>query len=208
MDAMADSNPNSRLEALSDGVFAIAMTLLVLEIRVPSGDTITAAGGLWLSLRHLLPSIFAFMLSFVTIFITWVNHRATLKLVDKTSSPFIYANGFLLLAVVLVPFAAALLGEYLPTDYAAPAVVLYTAVDVLLAVGWLSVTRAAVQPSLLTKDERSTLTVRSAHKNAYFALAIYTACAALAFWFPLVIALIITAIWIYWLFIGVRMRSE
>jgi uncharacterized membrane protein len=205
---MADSNPNSRLEALSDGVFAIAMTLLVIEIRVPSSYVFAAASSLWLALRDLLPSIFAFLLSFATIFITWVNHRATLKLVDKTTSPFIYANGFLLLAVVLVPFAAALLGEYLPTDHAAPAVVLYTAVDVLLATGWLLVTRAALHPSLLTKDEMSTLAMRDGHKNAYFALAIYTACAVLAFWFPLPIALLITVVWIYWLFIGVGMRSD
>jgi uncharacterized membrane protein len=205
---MTDSNPNSRLEALSDGVFAIAMTLLIIEIRVPSSDTITAAEGLWLSLRHLLPSIFAFLLSFATIFITWVNHRATLKLIDKTSSPFIYANGFLLLTVVLVPFAAALLGEYLPTDHAAPAVVLYAAVDALIAVGWIFMTRAALQPRLLTKDEGSTVTLSTTKKNAYFALAIYTTCAVLAFWFPLAIALILTLTWVYWLYFGVRLRSE
>jgi uncharacterized membrane protein len=58
-------------------------------------------------------------------------------LVDKSSSSFIYANGFLLLIIVIIPFPTALLGQYLLTDYAAPAVVLYTAVDGLLVIGWI-----------------------------------------------------------------------
>ena len=132
---MAESNINSRLEAFFDGVFAIALTLLIIDIKIPSRENIYTTNDLWLSFKHLFPSIFAFLLSFVIVFITWVNHHATLKLVDKSSSSFIYANGFLLLTIVFIPFPTALLGEYLFTDHAAPAVVLYTAVDALQAIG-------------------------------------------------------------------------
>src|ERR1035437_1515773 len=112
---MAESNTNSRLEAFCDGVFAIALTLLIIDIKIPSRENIYTTNDLWLSFKHLFPSIFAFLLSFVIVFITWVNHHATLKLVDKSSSSFIYANGFLLLTIVFIPFPTALLGEYLFT---------------------------------------------------------------------------------------------
>ena len=104
---MTESSVNSRLEAFCDGVFAIAVTLLVIEIKAPSSESIHTTNDLWSSLQHLLPSIVAFLLSFVIIFITWVNHHAVLKLVHKSSSSFLYANGFLLLTVAVFPFPKA-----------------------------------------------------------------------------------------------------
>ncbi len=205
---MAESNPNSRLEAFSDGVFAIALTLLILDIRIPSIEVVKTTTDLWLSLKHLLPSVLAFLLSFAIVFITWANHHATLKLVDKSSPAFLYANGLLLLAVVVLPFPTALLGEYVLTDHAAPAVVLYSAVDGLLAIGWILLTRAALKPVPLTKNENSALAMRNNHRNGYVALAIYSLCAIAAFWFPLLVAILISAIWIGWAVIGVRVRSQ
>src|SRR5215831_707694 len=102
-------NHNSRLEAFCDGVFAIALTLLIIEIKIPAPEHINTTGDLWLALKHLLPSVYAFVLSFCIILITWVNHHAALRLVNKSSYPFIYANGFLLLTVVFMPFPTALL---------------------------------------------------------------------------------------------------
>src|SRR5262245_58081122 len=122
---MAEGNPNSRLETFCDGVFAIALTLLVLDIRSPSTTEIHSTADLWLAMLQLVPSVFAFVLSFTIILITWVNHHASLKLLHKSSAAFIYANGFLLLTVVFIPLPTRLLGEYLLTDHSAPAVVLY-----------------------------------------------------------------------------------
>jgi uncharacterized membrane protein len=94
---MAETDTNSRLEAFCDGVFAIALTLLVIDIRIPSSESISTTNDLWLALKHLAPSIFTFMLSFAVILITWVNHHAALRLVNRSSASFLYANGFLLL---------------------------------------------------------------------------------------------------------------
>ncbi len=99
---MAETHPNARLETFSDGVFAIALTLLVIDIKVPASEGIGTARELWLALRHLGPSVFAFVLSFAIIFITWVNHHGFLRLVNKSSALFVYANGFLLLTVVFM----------------------------------------------------------------------------------------------------------
>src|SRR5260221_9285223 len=125
---MSEPIQKSRLEAFCDGVFAIALTLLIIDIKIPSTVKINDTNEFWLALRHIAPSIFAFVLSFTIILITWVNHHATLNLVNKSSASFIYANGFLLLTVVFMPFPTALMGDYILTDHAAPAVVLYESV--------------------------------------------------------------------------------
>lgn len=104
---------------------AIALTLLIIDIKVPSPDAIGNSREMWLALRHLLPSIVAFVVSFTIIFITWANHHSAFALVNKSSASFMFANGFLLLTVVFMPFPTALVGEYLLTDHAAPAVVIY-----------------------------------------------------------------------------------
>jgi uncharacterized membrane protein len=205
---MAESNTNSRLEAFCDGVFAIALTLLIIEIKTPSSETIKTTNDVWLALQHLLPSVFAFLLSFMVIFITWVNHHGTLKLVNKSSSVFIYANGFLLLTIVVIPLPTSMLSEYLFTDHASPAVVLYSAVLALQSVSWIFLSQAALKPNPLTKNEKSTLTLRANQRNIYFALVVYTLCAIMAFWFPLVVALLLGIIWLGWLVVSINIMGE
>jgi uncharacterized membrane protein len=76
--------------------------------RLPSTERIGSTSELWHALQRLASAVFAFVLSFGVILITWVNHHATLKLVHDSSASFIYANGFLLLTVVFIPFPTAL----------------------------------------------------------------------------------------------------
>jgi uncharacterized membrane protein len=198
---MAETHPNARLETFCDGVFAIALTLLVIDIKVPAPEGIGTTRELWLALRHLGPSIFAFVLSFAIILITWVNHHKFLRLVNKSSALFVYANGFLLLTVVFMPFPTALVGEYLLTDHAAPAVVIYNAVTAVQAAGWI-LTSAAAQR--LVKDEKSAVLVRNSRRNGYFALGVYSLLALIAFWFPRSIAVVTATLWAYWLVLSLR----
>jgi TMEM175 potassium channel family protein len=204
---MTAENPNARLEAFCDGVFAIALTLLIIDIRVPPPERIHDTGDLWLALGHLLPSIVAFLLSFAVILITWVNHHATLKLVSTSSSSFIYANGLLLLTVVFVPFPTALLGAYVLTDHAAPAVCLYDAVLALQAVAWILLSRTALANGL-TRNDKATAAIRAAGRFGYMALLLYSLCAVVALWYPLTIAVITVIIWIFWLVYGINIKPE
>src|SRR5262245_11642322 len=160
------TNPNARLETFCDGVFAIALTLLIIDVRIPAGTEMGTSADLWLALKHLLPSVFAFILSFGIIFIGWVNHHEALRLVDKTSHPFIYANGFLMLGVVFVPFPTALLGENLLTSHASPAVVLYCATAAFMAVGWALVSLAMLKPVPLTRNAEAAARVRKGARNS------------------------------------------
>src|ERR1051326_3003326 len=193
---MAESNPNSRLEAFCDGVFAIALTVLIIDIKIPPTEKINTTAEFWLALKHIAPSIFAFVLSFTIILITWVSHHNAVKLVHKTSNSFIYANGFLSLSVVFIPFPTSLMGEYILTDHAAPAVILYNSTLALQAIGWILLTRSALK-NHLGKNEKSILTIRENGKFGYFAFALYTLCAIIAFWFPFTIAIITTITWIF-----------
>jgi len=204
---MAETNPNSRLEAFCDGVFAIALTLLIIDIKIPATESIKTTADLWNALGRIAPSVGTFLLSFGVIFITWVNHHNALKLVNKSSAPFKYANGLLLLSIVLIPFPTALMGEYILTDHASPAVILYEAVNVLQAVGWIMATSACLKGNLL-KNESAIRQARDARKFGFYASVTYSVFAVLAIWFPLVIAIITTLIWIYWLIFGVRLKEE
>jgi uncharacterized membrane protein len=204
---MAEENPNSRLEAFCDGVFAIALTLLIIDVKIPSTASITTTGDFWLALRHITPSIFAFLLSFAIILITWVNHHNGMKLVNGSTTSFMYANGVLLLGVVVIPFPTSLLGEYLFTDHSAPAVILYESVMALLAVGWILITTVAMR-NRLAKNVTSALTIRQNNRYGYFALTLYSLCAILAAWFPLAIAIITTFIWMFWLIAGINIKHD
>ena len=202
---MAEANPNSRLEAFCDGVFAIALTLLIVDVKLPATESIQNTSDVWRALQHITPSIFAFLLSFGIILITWVNHHAALKLVKKSSASFIYANGFMLLGVVLTPFPTSLLGEFLLTDYAAPAVVLYDGVIALQSLGWILLSSSALN-NQLTTDEQSTVTMRGNLRNGYFSFVLYSLLAIVAFWFPLAVAIVTTLSWIFWLVVSVRRK--
>lgn len=201
---MTATNPNARLEALADGVFAIAMTLLIIEVKLSDTEHITSNAELWHALRHVAPLIFAFVLSFGVILITWVNHHAMMQLVNRSSLSFTYANGLLLLTVVSLPFPTALLGEFIGTDHAAPAVVLYNGVLVVQAAAWILVCSAALNG--LATDERGAAMLREGRRNGYGAFALYALLAIAALWLPRAVAAITTVSWIFWLILSIRLR--
>ncbi len=199
---MSATSPNARLEAFCDGVFAIALTLLIIDIKAPSSSAITSAATLWHALQGVLPSIFAFLLSFAIIFITWMNHHSIFHSINKSSGAFIYANAFLLLTVVFIPFPTALLGSYLLTDHASPAVVIYNAVIALQAIGWILFCGSALKDKL-AKDDAAASTLRTSYRNAWFSLVLYSALAVAALWFPQPVAAVTTLTWIFWLVFGI-----
>ncbi len=204
---MADAHSNARLEAFSDGVFAIALTLLIIDVRLPDTATVTDSAALWQALWHLIPSLLAFLLSFGVIFITWVNHHGALRLVRGSSPSFIYANGFLLLTVVLIPFPTGLLGAFLLTDRAAPAVVVYDGVLALQAIAWVLATGSALKNHLLV-DAAAVRAAQANRRNGYFAFVFYATLAVLALWMPLAVAIATLVSWIVWLIIGIRLKAD
>ena len=103
----------TRLEAFSDGIFAIAITLLVLEIKVPTAAEVEAGHGLWPALAERWPSYVGFLISFFIIGIMWVNHHGLFEYVRRVDRRFMLANLLLLTAVSFLPFPTAILAEHL-----------------------------------------------------------------------------------------------
>jgi len=128
----------ARVEAFSDGIFGIAMTLLILEFRVPPLPQGAEDGRrqLMLGLLHLWPSGVAFLLSFGTILIMWVNHHGLFKHAHGADNRLLFANGFLMLIVTFVPFPTAVLAEYLDRRAANVAATFYCATFVLVSISY------------------------------------------------------------------------
>jgi len=146
----------SRLEAFSDGVFAIAATLLVLELRVPPGepDLVRALIGLW-------PAYAAYLISFLTIGIIWVNHHTLLEHCRRVDRAFLYLNLLLLIAVGIVPFPTALVGEYILSERGATAaLVVYGLGAVLIAIAFTGVFLYATHDHRLVGDRAAARRIR------------------------------------------------
>src|SRR5690349_1992481 len=127
-----------RVEGFSDGVFGIALTLLILEIKVPhvSVNTPDAGRQLLRGLLELWPSYLAFVLSFGAVLIMWINHHGLFKHVRVASNSLLFANGFLLLMITFVPFPTAVLAEYLDGNAARAAATFYSGTYVLISIAY------------------------------------------------------------------------
>lgn len=95
----------SRLEAFSDGVLAIIITIMVLEIKAPVDDSFE-------SLQHLIPIFLSYVLSFIYVGIYWNNHHHMLQVVKKINGSILWSNLFLLFWLSLIPFATSWIGEH------------------------------------------------------------------------------------------------
>ncbi|HEV8382399.1 MAG TPA: TMEM175 family protein [Gemmatimonadales bacterium] len=191
-----------RVEAFSDGVFAIAITLLILEIRVPHGDH-----GLWAGLLALWPSYIAFLMSFVVILIMWVNHHELLRMVRAVNYPFLFANGFLLLTVTFVPFPTAVLAANLATPDAKAAVAFYCATFVANALLWNLLFATIVRGGLLHANV-SAETVANVRRTYYVGVVVYMLATALAFVRPALGLALNASLCIVWIRLGYRSESS
>jgi uncharacterized membrane protein len=115
-----------RLEAFSDGVIAILITIMVLELKIPHGDD-------WASLRPLVPVFLTYVLSFIYIGIYWNNHHHMLYATSKINGKILWANMHLLFWLSLIPFATGWMGE---NHFAALPTAVYGAVLLLAAIAY------------------------------------------------------------------------
>lgn len=161
-----------RLEAFTDGVMAIIITIMVLELRPPEAVTLAA-------LRPLLPSFLTYVLSFVFLGIYWNNHHHLFQAVETVDGHVLWANLFLLFWLSLVPFVTAWLGE---SDLAAVPTALYGGVLLMAAVAYFLLVRALV--SRHGPESRLAKSIGSDAKGKLSLLA-YLVAIPLAFWSPL-----------------------
>src|ERR1700694_1353118 len=138
----------ARIEAFSDGVFAIAVTLLILEIKVPT----PGQESLRVMLLKQWPSYLAFLLSFAFIGIMWINHHRMFTHIKRSNERLLILNLLLLLGVTVVPFPTVVLAMYLGSSDERTAAVLYNATYVAVAVLFNLLWRYAVSRGLLDRS--------------------------------------------------------
>ncbi len=102
-----------RTKALADGVFSIAMTILVLELSIPILGTVHTEWDLWLLLLSLSPKLLIYFMSFMTLGIFWTGHSLQYTFITESDRHLNWLSIFLLMVIVLIPFSTALLGEYI-----------------------------------------------------------------------------------------------
>ncbi|HEX6499943.1 MAG TPA: TMEM175 family protein [Micromonosporaceae bacterium] len=159
-------NETGRVEAFSDGVMAIAITLLVLDLRVPARDALST------SLRHALatqwPNYFAYAVSFLVIGIIWVNHHQVFRIIGAADRVLLFINLLLLMTVAAIPFTTALVAEYLTAGRdARTAAVVYSLVMLAMAIAFSGVyTYAVRRPRLLAEGVDTTAARRSSWRFA------------------------------------------
>lgn len=189
-----------RLEAFSDGVFAIAITLLVLELKVPSlgdiGSGVTSAT-LGAALAKAWPSYIAFVTSFFTILTMWVHHHIIFRLVRRSDSMLLYANGFMLLLITAVPFPTAVLAQYLRTPAAPMACTFYAGLFVLISISFRLVLSSVLRKGVVSPNA-SAATLERLRRNYRLGSPLYILATVTAPWLPWLSLAICTGLWIFW----------
>jgi uncharacterized membrane protein len=186
--------PTSRTEAFSDGVFAIAITLLIIEVRPPH----SRAGELAGDLANQWPSYAAYFVSFAIIGIIWVNHHDIFERITTVDRPLLFLNLLLLLTVAFLPFPTALLGEYIRKgDNAHIAAAVYGANMTLIGLAFIAIwTYLARVPALLDSG-LGVEGVRRARRAAAVGPVVYGLSIPLAFVSPVACLVVYAALALY-----------
>ncbi|MBI1227137.1 MAG: DUF1211 domain-containing protein [Bacteroidetes bacterium] len=177
----------NRLEAFSDGVLAIIITIMVLEIKVPHSTE-------WAELLKLWPVFFSYVLSFIYVGIYWGNHHHLLHTVHRVNPGIIWANMALLFCLSLVPFASAWMGE---NHFETNAVVVYAIVLELNALTFYFL------QSCILKSQQNDSKLRDALEKSkmkgIISQVAYIAAIPIAFWQPVISFFLFFAVAIAWI---------
>jgi uncharacterized membrane protein len=176
----------TRLEAFSDGVLAIIITIMVLEMKVPHGDTLAA-------LQPLLPVVLSYVLSFVYLGIYWNNHHHMLHACKKVTGAMLWANLHLLFWLSLVPFVTGWMGE---NHLAAAPTAVYGAVLLMAAIAYW-----VLQQTIIASQGRESVLKAAVGIDWKGKLSpiLYVIAIAAAFWSPWVSAGIYVLVALIWL---------
>lgn len=170
-----------RIEAFSDAVFAIAITLLVLAIRVPEAADLGANGNLLSALLALWPHYLAFVTSFATILAMWVNHHRIFTFVQRSDHFFLYWNGLLLLFITFLPFPTTLLAEYLLHSEAKVAGAVFSGTLIAIAMTFKGLWRYAAKNGRLLARSVDLKDVEQITKQHRYGPIMYLAAFAVSF---------------------------
>jgi uncharacterized membrane protein len=170
----------SRVEAFSDGVFAIAITLLVLTLAVPTYEKASSAPELRRALLEQWPTYVAFVMSFLSILIMWASHHNIFSLIRRVDHVFLLLNGLVLMGVTLVPFPTQLLASHLGHPGEGVAAEVYCVVALFIALAYNALWFWARRGGHLLEPDASPQTLRAVTRQYAVAPVVYVAALGLA----------------------------
>lgn len=186
---------NTRLEAFSDGVLAIIITIMVLELKVPEGDTVSA-------LQPLLPTLFSYVLSFIYVGIYWNNHHHLLHTCKYVTGAVLWANLHLLFWLSLLPFATGWMGE---NHFAASPTVIYGFILLMAGSAYY-----ILQKAIMSAQGSDSLLHKALGKDwkGKGSIILYVVGIMSASWMPLFAQIIYAGIAVMWLIPDRRIENE
>jgi len=196
----------SRIEAFSDAIFAVAITLLALDIGIDIKDmqaahplSATTNSELLQQLKAEWPKIFTYFNSFAAVLLMWMSHHQIFKLLRTTSSKLILINGLLLLIIAMVPFPTKTLGEFLFTSAQKMAIIFYTGYSVIIAsVYVLFIQVAKSRDNSLFLPNTPVQKINRISRELWIGFLLNVFIFILAFFIPLAALLLNFCMWVFW----------
>jgi uncharacterized membrane protein len=170
----------TRLETFADGVFAIAATLLIIDVGLPE----ELDDSLGRELLDIWPQYIAYAISFLTIAIIWVNHHTVLGVIGSVDRTFLFLNVALLLAIAFIPFPTGILAEHVRTDDGRAAALLYGVTMLAMSISFLAVWLYAAVGRRLIRSDADTRTVTGITRSFLPGVPIYAISTLVAFVSP------------------------
>lgn len=189
----------TRLEMFSDGVFAIAITLLGLEMKVPSHE-IVSQHGLGYALLEQWPVYTSFLTSFFIILVIWNSHHKLFKLIHGMNRPLFFANALLLCAVTVIPFTTTLVAEYFNSDYRNTAMVIYSSVSFPVGFGFVTLLKVVMNYTGIRKPGLEIKRLKAWYRRMWVTSIFFVSAFALAFFESHISLGIILVAALYWSF--------
>ena len=194
----------NRVEAFSDGVFAVALTLLVVSLAVPEigAGRAASAPALLRALAGQWPQFLAFAASFFSVLLLWVSHHQTFALIRRASRHLMLANGLLLFLVTLIPFPTAALARYIQTPGGSVVAALYAGVFLLITAAFVLLWHVVLSEPRMLRDSLTDAQKRALQRRNMLGLVPYVVAVAVAFWQPYLTVLICISLSVYWVATG------
>ncbi|OXA78398.1 Protein of unknown function [Flavobacterium aquidurense] len=187
-----------RIENFSDAVFAIAITLLVLDLHVPDANVVKNSAALLVYLKQQWTSYLAFTLSFFSIFIMWVNHHKIFKQIYSRNTAIMFANGLILFLVSAVSYPTALLARFFNGEASGIAVAIYTGIFVLINISYNLLWFIASSDKKLLRPGITSLAIKKIRNNYLYGLPTYLIAFGISFELPAVALAICMILLIFW----------
>lgn len=193
-------NNTGRLEAFSDGIFGVAITLLAIEIGIkeyPGANNLN----LWHNILERWPEYFTYFNSFATVLLIWMGHHKMLKHLKIANHWVILANGIVLLLVVLFPFPTKTVGTFIGTPAVNTAVAFYAAFTGCIVIAMLLLNITLIKnPKFLVDANKDLPWLKGMLKGQFIAIAIYGLATLIAFYSPSIALGLTFFMWVFWVF--------